>query len=110
MAEVVVTFAICLAPLACGFGLAYNLTKNPSEILGPHLGPWKTYVYFLAQYVLQKIGEKSGYINKTPLASTAAATAAPSRPPSHHYNSMLRDFTRLRSISQNTKYFLQTVC
>ncbi|XP_063881799.1 LOW QUALITY PROTEIN: facilitated trehalose transporter Tret1-like [Scylla paramamosain] len=45
--QVVVTFAICLAPLACGFGLAYNITKNPSEILGPHLGPWKTYVYFL---------------------------------------------------------------
>ncbi|XP_050715493.1 facilitated trehalose transporter Tret1-like [Eriocheir sinensis] len=45
--QVIVTFAVCLGPLACGFALAYNLTKNPSELLGPHLGPWKTYVYFL---------------------------------------------------------------
>ncbi|XP_037779537.1 facilitated trehalose transporter Tret1-like [Penaeus monodon] len=45
--QVVVTFACCLGPLACGFALAYNMTKNPAELMRPSLGAWKTYVYLL---------------------------------------------------------------
>lgn len=45
--QVIVTFACCLGPLACGFALAFNLTKNPAELMRPELGAWRTYVHLL---------------------------------------------------------------
>nr|XP_053630945.1 facilitated trehalose transporter Tret1-like [Cherax quadricarinatus] len=45
--QVIVTFACCLGPLACGFAQAYNLSKDPGEFMAPQLGPWRTYVHLI---------------------------------------------------------------
>ncbi|XP_064114788.1 facilitated trehalose transporter Tret1-like [Macrobrachium nipponense] len=45
--QIIVTAACCLGPLTCGFALAFNITKNPAELMKPQLGAWRTYVYLL---------------------------------------------------------------
>ncbi|CAL4129233.1 unnamed protein product, partial [Meganyctiphanes norvegica] len=49
---IVVTFACCLGPLACGFALAFNLTKNPAEqLVHTPVGTWRTHVYILGALI-----------------------------------------------------------